>query len=95
MRIVVADEMELEPFHDLSLLGVEVAYRPELDAGTLPAALDEAQVLVVRSTTVTAAAIERSRQLSLIVSAGVEVQVTRTTVVRTGAGYRLSHGPRE
>ena len=73
MRIVVADEMELEPFHELSLLGVEVAYRPELEADTLPAALDDAQVVVVRSTPVTAAAIERSRQLSLIVSAGVEV----------------------
>jgi D-3-phosphoglycerate dehydrogenase len=75
MRIVVADEMELEPFQDLPLLGVEVVYRPELEAATLPGALDEAQVLVVRSTPVTAAAIERSRQLSLIISAGVEVNM--------------------
>jgi D-3-phosphoglycerate dehydrogenase len=75
MRIVVADEMELEPFLDLPLLGVEVSHRPELDAATLPEALDDVQVLVVRSTPVTAAAIERSRQLSLIVSAGVEVNM--------------------
>lgn len=73
MRILVVDELVLEPFEALTLLGAEVVYRPELTAAEMPGELASANVLVVRSTAVTAEALERATALSLIVVAGVDV----------------------
>lgn len=73
MRLLVADKMDLQALEELRVLGVELVYRPELTKDTLPAALDGIGILVVRSTQVTAKAIESGIQLNLIVRAGAGV----------------------
>lgn len=73
MRLLVADKLDLSALEELKVLGVEIESRPELTKDTLPAALDGVGILVVRSTEVTAAAIEAGRHLNLIVRAGVGV----------------------
>ena len=59
----------------LRALGCEVLYEPKLEGDSLGARLGEshAEVLVVRSTKVTAAEIERAAGLALIVRAGAGV----------------------
>src|SRR5690606_35143594 len=73
MRLLVADKLDLSALEELKMLGIQIESRPELTRDTLPAALDGVGILVVRSTEVTAAAIEAGRQLNLIVRAGVGV----------------------
>jgi len=73
MRLLIADKMETQALDELRVLGVEIAYRPELTKETLPTALDGIGILVVRSTQVTAKAVEAGRQLNLIVRAGAGV----------------------
>lgn len=73
MRLLVADKMDLSALDELKVLGIEIESRPELTKDTLPAALDGIGILVVRSTEVTATAIEAGRQLNLIVRAGAGV----------------------
>ncbi|AUX45617.1 2-hydroxyacid dehydrogenase [Sorangium cellulosum] len=73
MRLLVADKMDLAALEELKVLGVQIESRPELTKETLPGALDGIGILVVRSTEVTAKAIEAGRQLNLIVRAGVGV----------------------
>ena len=73
MRLLIADEMDLGPFEELPLLGVEVTYAPELEHEALAKALEGVNILVVRSTTVGEEAIASATELDLIVSAGAEV----------------------
>jgi D-3-phosphoglycerate dehydrogenase / 2-oxoglutarate reductase len=73
MRLLVADKMDTLPLEELKVLGVEIHPRPELTKETLPAALEGVGILVVRSTEVTARAIEAGKQLNLIVRAGAGV----------------------
>ena len=71
MKVLVADRFETSGLEGLERLGVEVAYEPATSAETLGTRLREtgAEVLVVRSTKVGAAAFEGTR-LGLIVRAG-------------------------
>ncbi|MDI1443948.1 NAD(P)-dependent oxidoreductase [Polyangium sp. 6x1] len=73
MRLLIADKMDTQALEELRILGVEIISRPELTKETLPAALEGIGILVVRSTEVTARAIEAGRQLNLIVRAGAGV----------------------
>ncbi|MEZ4295467.1 MAG: NAD(P)-dependent oxidoreductase [Polyangiaceae bacterium] len=73
MRLLIADKMDTQALDELKVLGVELVVRPELNKDTLPAALDGIGILVVRSTQVTAKAIEAGKQLNLIVRAGAGV----------------------
>jgi D-3-phosphoglycerate dehydrogenase len=73
MRLLLADKMDTQALDELRVLGVEIVSRPELTKETLPDALDGIGILVVRSTEVTAKAIEAGRQLNLIVRAGAGV----------------------
>ncbi|HVY45952.1 MAG TPA: NAD(P)-dependent oxidoreductase [Minicystis sp.] len=73
MRLLIADKMETAALEELRVLGVEIVSRPELTKETLPGALDGVGILVVRSTEVTARAIEAGKQLNLIVRAGAGV----------------------
>jgi D-3-phosphoglycerate dehydrogenase / 2-oxoglutarate reductase len=73
MRLLLADKLDIQGLEELRILGVEIISRPELTRDTLPAALDGIGILVVRSTEVTAQAIEAGRQLNLIVRAGAGV----------------------
>src|SRR6187200_3195087 len=71
MKILVADQFEQSGIDGLRAAGCEVAYEPALKDEALAAALAESQadVLVVRSTKVTAAMMEAG-PLALVVRAG-------------------------
>src|SRR5689334_5206406 len=73
MRLLLAVKMDTQALEELNLLDVKIESRPELTKETLPAALDGVGILVVRSTEVTAKAIEAGKQLNLIVRAGAGV----------------------
>jgi D-3-phosphoglycerate dehydrogenase / 2-oxoglutarate reductase len=73
MRLLIADKMDLQALDELRVLGVEIVYQPELTKETLPDALEGIGILVVRSTQVTAKAIEAGRRLNLVVRAGAGV----------------------
>ncbi|MGE5345132.1 MAG: phosphoglycerate dehydrogenase [Acidithiobacillales bacterium] len=75
MRVLVADKFEAAGLEGLKALGCEVLYDPKLEGDALGEKLREsgAEVLVVRSTRVTAREIEKATSLSLIVRAGAGV----------------------
>ena len=70
MRLLIADKLHPRAIEELRSLPLEVVYEPELTKESLERSLQGVGVLIVRSTEVTAAAIENSRQLNLIVRAG-------------------------
>jgi D-3-phosphoglycerate dehydrogenase len=74
MKVLVADKFEDSGLQGLRSLGLDVAYEPSLDGDALKSRLGEGgfDVLVVRSTKVTAAMIE-SAKLGLIIRAGAGV----------------------
>lgn len=73
MRLLLADKIDIQALEELRVLGIEIVSRPELTKDTLPDALEGVGILVVRSTEVTAKAIEAGKQLNLIVRAGAGV----------------------
>ena len=72
MKVLIADKFERSGIEGLSALGCTVESQPDLTHETLPEAMRTIgpDVLIVRSTKVSAAAIEAGSQLSLIVRAG-------------------------
>jgi D-3-phosphoglycerate dehydrogenase / 2-oxoglutarate reductase len=70
MRVLVADRFPERQLEKLQNRGHDVRYEPDLDADSLPGAITDAEILVVRSTEVTGQAIETSRELGLIVRGG-------------------------
>jgi D-3-phosphoglycerate dehydrogenase / 2-oxoglutarate reductase len=70
MRILIADKFPTKSLDAFKALGMEVDYRPELDAQSLAGAVGGASVLVVRSTEVRADVFERGASLNLVVRAG-------------------------
>ncbi|MEM1329607.1 MAG: NAD(P)-dependent oxidoreductase [Planctomycetota bacterium] len=75
MRVLIADKFEQRGIDGLASIGADVALDPSLGPDTLPGAISahEAEVLVVRSTKVPAAVIERAAgdgPLKLIIRAG-------------------------
>ena len=72
MRLLIADKLHVRAVEELRALPVQVDYDPEITKETLEARLPGVGILVVRSTEVTAQAIEKSRELNLIVRAGAE-----------------------
>ncbi len=75
MKVLVADKFEAAGLDGLAELGCEVLYEPKLEGESLGLRLAEArpEVLVVRSTKVTAAEIGKASSLALIVRAGAGV----------------------
>jgi D-3-phosphoglycerate dehydrogenase len=73
MKILVADKVSDELIARLTDLGAEVIYNPDLNADSLPDAIGNALVLIVRSTRVTNKTIAAGTHLSLIVRAGAGV----------------------
>ena len=84
MKLLVADKFSEHHLGELTTLGLQVSYRPGLGASELPAALPGVHVLVVRSTEVSARAIEAGDALTLIVRAGAGVN----TIDRAAAAAR-------
>ena len=73
MKILIADKMSKSALSALEKLGHAVVSNPDLKAEDLPAAIGDAEVLIVRSTKVIAATIEAGKNLSLIIRAGAGV----------------------
>lgn len=73
MNVCIADNLPQEAITELENLGMEVSNRPKMTADELSNGLEDAQVIIVRSTVVTAECIKNSPKLSLIVRAGAGV----------------------
>jgi len=73
MKVLIADKLSPTAVRALEEMGHHVVVSPDLKAEDLPGAIDDAEVLVVRSTKVNAAAIEAGKSLSLIIRAGAGV----------------------
>ena len=72
MHILIADKLSHGTLHDLERSGHQVDFEPGLKADQLPEALAarDPEVLVVRSTKVTEAALTASGRLGLVIRAG-------------------------
>lgn len=70
MRVLVTDKFPEKQLDKLRKRGHEVRYEPELDASSLPDAITDSEILVVRSTEVTKETLDRARCLGLVVRAG-------------------------
>jgi D-3-phosphoglycerate dehydrogenase len=73
MNILIADTLSDKAVEALKALGAVIRVEPSLGADDLPGAIGDADVLVVRSTKVTAATIDAGSSLSLIIRAGAGV----------------------
>ncbi|MFO7936698.1 MAG: NAD(P)-dependent oxidoreductase [Kiritimatiellia bacterium] len=73
MKVCVADNLPQDAVTKLGNLGMKVSNLPKLTADELSKGLEDAQVIIVRSTVVTAECIKNSPKLSLIVRAGAGV----------------------
>ncbi len=73
MKILIADKFQKDYLSALQALGHEISLKPELSAEDLPSVIKGYECLIVRSTKVTAKAIEASDDLSLIIRAGAGV----------------------
>jgi D-3-phosphoglycerate dehydrogenase len=75
MRVLIADKFSPDGKATLTTMGLHIVDRPELGAADIPGVLEEsgANVLVVRSTEVTAEAFARAPSLSLVIRAGAGV----------------------
>ena len=75
MRVLIADKFEKIGIDGLKELGCQVDSQPDLGADTLPGALErvDPQILVVRGTRVSAAALKSGASLSLVIRAGAGV----------------------
>lgn len=73
MKVLIADKLAQSSLDALRELGAEVDFRPDLAADELPRALGDVNVLVVRSTRVSAAAIAAGKKLALVIRAGAGV----------------------
>ena len=75
MRVLIADKFEKIGTDGLKELGCEVESQPDLGADTLPGALErvDPQILIVRGTRVSAAALKSGASLSLVIRAGAGV----------------------
>jgi D-3-phosphoglycerate dehydrogenase len=82
MRLLIADKLHPRAIEELRALPLDVIYEPEITKETLETKLTNVGILVVRSTEVTAKALEGARQLNLIVRAGNE---TNTVDVRAAS----------
>ncbi len=73
MKVLIADKLDVQTVSALKALGMEVEVRSGLPSDGLTEVLAETNILVVRSTKVTAEAIQAAPQLSLIIRAGAGV----------------------
>lgn len=73
MKVLIADKLSDDTVAALERLGLEVRVEPELTDDALPDAIGNANIIVVRSTKVTAAAFAAGSQLSLVIRAGAGV----------------------
>ena len=70
MKILIADKFPAHWKEVLTKQGRTLTDNPELDENTLPAAIKDNEILIVRSTKVPAAVIDAGLALKLIIRAG-------------------------
>jgi D-3-phosphoglycerate dehydrogenase len=73
MKILIADKLADEAVSQLEELGAHVTVDADLNPDTLPASIQDNEVLIVRSTKVKADTIGNATNLSLIIRAGAGV----------------------
>lgn len=73
MNILIADKLSDKAVAALKAMGAIIRVEPSLGADDLPGAIGDSDVLVVRSTKVSAATIDAGSSLSLIIRAGAGV----------------------
>ena len=74
MRLLIADKLHPRAIEEARTLPIDVVYEPELTRENLEQNLQGVGILVVRSTEVTASAIEAATHLNLIVRAGASYE---------------------
>jgi len=87
MNILIADKLSDNAMKKLSELGGVVTFNPTLTADELHKYVNECEILIVRSTKVTAQTINAAPMLSLIIRAGAGVN----NIDLTAAGQRAIH----
>ncbi len=94
MKVLVADKFEKVGIDGLKELGCAVVSQPDLSAEALPGALKEhdPNVLIVRSTKVTAEALKSGPSLSLVIRAGAGID-TIDVPAASGLGVFVSNCP--
>ena len=70
MNILIADKLSEGALENLRAMGAAITYNPGLTADDLPDVVDDNEILVVRSTRVTASTIKAGKNLQLIIRAG-------------------------
>ena len=73
MKVLIVDKLSSSTVTELEKLHLQVEVRSDLSADTLPGAVADVGILVVRSTKVSAATIQAAPQLKLIIRAGAGV----------------------
>ena len=92
MRILVADSLSPDAVEGLEQRGHTCVVEADLTAESIPDSLGDAQVLVVRSTKVTAAAFGAGEDLRLVVRAGAGTN-TIDCAAATAAGVFVANVP--
>ncbi len=73
VKVLIADKFPEVYIKQLQDLDLDVVYSPKLGENDLPAAAEEVDIIVVRSTVVNAETINKSKKLNLIIRAGAGV----------------------
>ncbi|MCG3126952.1 MAG: Glyoxylate/hydroxypyruvate reductase B [Phycisphaerae bacterium] len=73
MNVLVADSLPESCLEQIRMLGCRITYKPDLKADDLPGRIADQGILVVRSTQVLPATIEKSNALQMIIRAGAGV----------------------
>jgi D-3-phosphoglycerate dehydrogenase len=73
VKVLVADKFPEKHIEQMKQMDLDVIYSPKLGENDLPAAAEEVDILVVRSTKVNAETIQKSKNLNLIIRAGAGV----------------------
>jgi D-3-phosphoglycerate dehydrogenase len=92
MRVLLADQLDQSAVAALEAGGATVVSAPERSAEDLPEHIAGFDVLVVRSTKVTAATLEAADRLSLVVRAGAGVE-NIDTAAASALGIHVSNVP--
>jgi len=92
MKVLIVDRLSPTTVTALERMGLKVEVRNDLKAETLPGAVADVNILIVRSTKVTAATIQAAPQLSLIIRAGAGVD-TIDIAAASGRGIYVANCP--
>jgi len=87
MNILIADKLSSKAVNELEKMGAQITLKSDLSADDLPEHVKDVEILIVRSTKVTAATISAAPMLSLIIRAGAGVN----TIDLKTAGERAIH----